>query len=782
MTRIWKVKKFTKSNLAEYFYYFFIAALIIILVLSGTLYFMYTSVMEDEIIRSNNTILEQIKNAQDTVLTEVEKSIVNIAIDSSIANFEDIYNSRDIIMIRMIQERMSSYTAHDSYIGSISVIYFDNEKVLTSDLGYVGLDLHYDKKFLESLSNTKDIKRQILIRDMPQNSSTASLQVMTLVNPIPLNPSGNPRAAIVVNINSKYLRNTLDYIDVRKGSNIIITDQSGARFIQKNPNKAMVSDISQYVDFNQTSENSSEVKKVDGSRYLVSCVTSSSYGLRFIYIVSMSTITEKLDTLGTITLLVCLGLFVMSILISLVLSRKIYSPIKGIMGLLHETDESGGSSGDMVKETKAIQRGISTLVDTNKNLTQKNKDLETVLAEYQVYQRNQFLRDFICGETAMDEKVTEKLAYYEIDIDMSGYIAIVLISIDNYSEFLKEYSEKQKNMLDIYINENISEAVLKGCKGFISEIRKNEKAVLLNIDKKLSPEEAMSLVGKYAARIAELVGINSRYTFTLGISNIYMGFQNLNKCYNESYHALNYRLILGFGHIINYKEIMVERDYTVLYPFQIEKDILNNLKLGDSKGIIHSLNEFSDYFYNNPIENIETVRHYFLQLLSASLKTLYEIDRSLYSSVLTDKNIYTSLLSEETMAGMSAYINRFFESVLQYIKNQKNERNNELIGSLTEYIKGNLHLDLSVERLAEQYHMSASYLRKVFKDETGEPIKEYIDRERMKKAKALLENPSIKIRDISVEIGYISVTSFARAFKQETGKTPSEYREDFLMK
>jgi YesN/AraC family two-component response regulator len=150
---------------------------------------------------------------------------------------------------------------------------------------------------------------------------------------------------------------------------------------------------------------------------------------------------------------------------------------------------------------------------------------------------------------------------------------------------------------------------------------------------------------------------------------------------------------------------------------------------------------------------------------------MYEIDRGFYSSIFSDENIYTEMASKETIQGMSEYIVKLFDSMLQYISSQKNEKNKEFLNSLINYIKENLHSDLSVERIAEQFSISASYLRKIFKVEIGEPIKEYIDKERMKEAKRLLENKKIKIGEIAGKIGYISVSSFTRAFKQETGKT-----------
>ncbi|MDP4181923.1 MAG: AraC family transcriptional regulator [Bacillota bacterium] len=783
MTAGWNIKKFTKSNLTEYFYYFFIVAAVIVILLSGTLYYIYTTVMENEIIRSDNTILEQIKNAHETLIADVESSIANIAMDNTISGFEDVFDSGDTLMIREVFERLNSYTMRDSYINSISVYFLDSRRVLQSEMGFCAVDNYYDKEFLNNLGSSGGIKKKVIIRNMPQGNGNPSLKVMTFIVTIPLNSTDVQNAAIIVNVDAKYFQDTLDYIDVRDGSNIIITDQDGTIFTVKKENAAPCINSSQFLKFNNEKQNYSEVKKVDGKKYLVSYVMSSKYGLRYIYLVPLSIVTAKLQFLGRITLFICLGILCLSLWVSLVLSKRIYSPIRGIISILSENAGVNNRNDEQqIKETKVIEKSINSLVNSNKDLTRKNKDLETVLAEYNLYQRNRFLQEIMYGEWDMDLSVLQKLDYYKIEINPEGYVLIILLSIDNYNEYIMEYSEKQKNMLDIYINENIDALILKDCKGFISELRNNEKAIVLNLDADLTVEEVNLKTTAYIRQITELANVNSKFSFTLGVSRIYKGLDNLNKCYNESYYALNYRLILGYSQIIRYEDIKVHNDYTVLYPFHIEKDMLNNLKMGNKKGIIDSLQDFNSYFYHNPVENIETVRHYFQQLLSSSLKSMYEIDRGFYSSIFSDENIYTEMASKETIQGMSAYINKLFDSMLQYISSQKNEKNKEFLNSLINYIKENLHSDLSVERIAELFSISASYLRKIFKAEIGEPIKEFIDKERMKEAKRLLENPKIKIGEIAGKIGYISVSSFTRAFKQETGKTPGEYREEFLHK
>lgn len=67
----------------------------------------------------------------------------------------------------------------------------------------------------------------------------------------------------------------------------------------------------------------------------------------------------------------------------------------------------------------------------------------------------------------------------------------------------------------------------------------------------------------------------------------------------------------------------------------------------------------------------------------------------------------------------------------------------------------------------------------LFQDETGNTIKEYIDKARIKKAQELLIHSNTKFYDIAEQAGYQTVQAFLRAFKLSTGKTPREYRSQY---
>ena len=95
---------------------------------------------------------------------------------------------------------------------------------------------------------------------------------------------------------------------------------------------------------------------------------------------------------------------------------------------------------------------------------------------------------------------------------------------------------------------------------------------------------------------------------------------------------------------------------------------------------------------------------------------------------------------------------------------------------LEEVIKANLYADLSLDELAALSHMSLSTFKRKFKEIYNESPKKYVNRQKIEKAKALLKLNQYRISDIVFEVGFDSIPTFNRAFKLQTGQSPTEFK------
>lgn len=86
--------------------------------------------------------------------------------------------------------------------------------------------------------------------------------------------------------------------------------------------------------------------------------------------------------------------------------------------------------------------------------------------------------------------------------------------------------------------------------------------------------------------------------------------------------------------------------------------------------------------------------------------------------------------------------------------------------------------NFEMESIAETVGMSGSYLSRLFKQETGETLTDFLIRIRIEKAKQFMsDHPSLKNYEISQLVGYSDPVYFNKLFKKMVGVTPKDYKD-----
>ena len=141
------------------------------------------------------------------------------------------------------------------------------------------------------------------------------------------------------------------------------------------------------------------------------------------------------------------------------------------------------------------------------------------------------------------------------------------------------------------------------------------------------------------------------------------------------------------------------------------------------------------------------------------------------------------LESEQRSDGWQAVVIGNTITLLTQIKRAKEDHNAptpkaekpELLDQIMAYIEENFSAVITVEDLAKQFFVSSSTISHLFKQKLGVSFYRYVTQRRLIAGKTLIEQ-GILLEDVAMQIGFRDYSGFYRAFKQEYGISPRQYR------
>lgn len=121
------------------------------------------------------------------------------------------------------------------------------------------------------------------------------------------------------------------------------------------------------------------------------------------------------------------------------------------------------------------------------------------------------------------------------------------------------------------------------------------------------------------------------------------------------------------------------------------------------------------------------------------------------------------------------------EMVLDYTEKMRkicrSDTNSRHINACKEYIYSHIKERITIEDLADELGVSASYLSRLFKKETGDSVSAYIRGQKIEMAKHLLQYSDYSMIEIANRLSFSSQSHFIQQFRELVGMTPKKYRD-----
>lgn len=124
------------------------------------------------------------------------------------------------------------------------------------------------------------------------------------------------------------------------------------------------------------------------------------------------------------------------------------------------------------------------------------------------------------------------------------------------------------------------------------------------------------------------------------------------------------------------------------------------------------------------------------------------------------------------------------QMVLDFTKRVEAEKSgihkSKLVRQARDYVLAHIGESITTDVLAKELGMNRTYLCKLFSEDTGFTINQYVTQVKMEEARRLIDITQKPIAEIAEYLGYSSQSYFQKVFKSQYGITPGEYRNKRL--
>ncbi len=258
--------------------------------------------------------------------------------------------------------------------------------------------------------------------------------------------------------------------------------------------------------------------------------------------------------------------------------------------------------------------------------------------------------------------------------------------------------------------------------------------------------------------------------FRIGIGSI-EALPLIANSYREALEALDFT-DAGIAHV---KDLPVGCAYEPDYPIDLEKRIFAAVEHGDVGLTAEHAGKFFDWMENAYPEALTDAKLKCLEFVLWAEHLAFESGGMTYRFLHRSDYLPTVTGLPDFEHLRSWFVDKMNQAA-RNIATKKEEREDSVIETAREYIRSHYMDDLSLDEVSSHVDVSPYYFSRLFKEETGETFMEYLTGLRVSRARELLRDPAMSIKDICAEVGYTDPNYFSRIFKKAEGVTPTEYR------
>ncbi|MDH6369367.1 two-component system response regulator YesN [Paenibacillus sp. PastF-3] len=420
---------------------------------------------------------------------------------------------------------------------------------------------------------------------------------------------------------------------------------------------------------------------------------------------------------------------------------------------------------------------------TERELKEQDIHMKIKLNETQLQQRNSIWRELLLDQEQDKVYLMQETQKYGIPFDrLAGNL--IMIRIDDYVEALSNGKINNKRLLSFSIANIVKETVSDHFAFDFIEMESHQYIVIVYEQSGYFEEPSWLLLMNNLVQMLKLY-LNLSVSITL--SDAFVGLKQLRERYTLCLRASTYNfytgpasvLVAGHSkltqslHSINYVEwldqvkaaVEVGNTTLVLENISILFNEAKQIKWDPSALKFHLLGLLSD------LDNM---------ILKWNTQVLPSTEQNRVGATTLLESFESDISQSESMEGLILTIEQAMQEAINLLYQVKSNIYRKEVFRITEILQENVENKITLDRLAQEVNMNVNYLCRVFKQDTGRSIVQYMNELKINKAIELLKLPDTRIKEVASQVGIDDPFYFNRVFKKIVGLSPSDFRKKLL--
>ncbi|MDF2510928.1 MAG: response regulator [Herbinix sp.] len=263
----------------------------------------------------------------------------------------------------------------------------------------------------------------------------------------------------------------------------------------------------------------------------------------------------------------------------------------------------------------------------------------------------------------------------------------------------------------------------------------------------------------------------------IGIGNYHMDINCAKKSYQEALHALRTLAISDSlndnlqSHILHEDDIIERSEEQVNdYEELIETEIFTKISDSDNVSVQLSFVQLFERMSADPGIDFDAIKKWMISLVVGFEKRFEKVLKNNYYKVLDE------IIGAKEVGALYNIGKRYINETVNQIMEGRQNKANSIIEKADKYILEHYNEDISLDEIAQHVNLSSYYFSRFYKNATGTNFTDKMVMLRMDKAKELLKQEELSVKDVSYMVGYSDPNYFSKIFKKVTGFNASEYK------